>query len=169
MNKLLACALPLSLALTFTSAQASPAVVPGALSSAKASALATEAVAIARRQGYNVSATVVDDKGVILAVARADQALGATPKTSFKKAVTAIVAKQHTADFLDETFKQGPAFLDRFVISTLASTQDNIVLLRGGVLIKDNDSIIGAIGIGGAPGGHLDHAIGLQAIGAVLR
>jgi len=38
------------------------------------------------------------------------------------------------------------------------------IFLRGGVLIKHNDTVVGAIGVGGAPGGQLDDNIAFEAL-----
>ena len=39
-----------------------------------------------------------------------------------------------------------------------------LLLLAGGLPVKEGEEVIGAIGIGGAPGGHLDEACAQQAI-----
>jgi uncharacterized protein GlcG (DUF336 family) len=137
------------------------------LSSEKATTLASQAVAIAKQEGFNVAATVVDSKGAVLAVVRGDDASGVTPKTTYKKAYTAIATQQNTSDFLAAVHKEGHEYLNRFVLSTLPEGQDNIILLGGGVLIKDKGTIIGAIGVGGAPGGHIDDSIAQKAMLAV--
>jgi uncharacterized protein GlcG (DUF336 family) len=154
----------LALALAFPIAHATAAAP--ALTSAQAISLATHAVAVAEKQGYKVSATVVDAEGGLLASVRGDGASPTTAKTTLKKAITAIAAQQHTSDLLANVHKEGHAYLDKFVLSTLRDRQDHIVLLGGGVLIKDKDTIIGAIGVGGAPGGHLDDAIAYEAMKA---
>lgn len=138
------------------------------LTSAQATALASQAVSIAGSQGYKVAATVVDANGVILATVRAEGAPATSAKTTFKKAFTAISAQQDTSDFLANVHKNGHDYLDKFVLSTLPARQDNIILLGGGVLIKHDETIIGAIGVGGAPGGHLDDAIARDAIKITL-
>ena len=46
------------------------------------------------------------------------------------------------------------------------------LLLGGGVPVRAGDEVIGAVGVGGAPGGHLDEECanaGLQAIAGKLR
>lgn len=137
------------------------------LTSDQATSLAQKAVSIALQQGYNVGVTVVDADGAILATVRADKASKHTPKTSFKKAFTALTAKQNTSDLIANIHKGDPTYMNNFVLSTLNNGQDNIIFLGGGVLIKHNDSILGAIGVGGAPGGHLDDNIALQALKAL--
>ncbi len=41
------------------------------------------------------------------------------------------------------------------------------LLLAGGVPVKSGDQVIGAIGIGGAPGGNLDEACAMDALKAI--
>ena len=135
-----------------------------ALTSTQATSLAQSAVSIGLKQGYNVAVTVVDANGVILATVRADEALPHTPKTSFKKAFTAFAAKENTSDLIATIHKGDPTYMNKFVLSTLNNGQDNIIFLRGGVLIKHNDAIVGAIGVGGAPGGQLDDNIAFEAL-----
>lgn len=43
------------------------------------------------------------------------------------------------------------------------------LLLAGGLPVKEGDDVIGAIGIGGAPGGHLDEACAQQALDSLKR
>jgi uncharacterized protein GlcG (DUF336 family) len=41
------------------------------------------------------------------------------------------------------------------------------LLLGGGVPVKVGDEVIGAVGVGGAPGGHLDEKCAMAGIAAV--
>ena len=41
------------------------------------------------------------------------------------------------------------------------------LLLAGGVPVKSGNQVIGAIGVGGAPGGNLDEACALDALKAI--
>jgi uncharacterized protein GlcG (DUF336 family) len=135
------------------------------LSTEEATKLAQEAIKVATKQKYVVAATVVDKTGLILATVRTENAKEHTPKTSFKKAYTALFAKENTTDLINKITNNGKDFFSTFVVSTLADgKQDNIVFLGGGMLIKKNGEIIGAIGVGGAPGGHLDDAIIVEAL-----
>ena len=43
------------------------------------------------------------------------------------------------------------------------------LLLAGGLPVKEGDEVIGAIGIGGAPGGHLDEACAQAAIDGLKK
>ncbi|MNR69159.1 hypothetical protein D3C85_1942210 [compost metagenome] len=43
------------------------------------------------------------------------------------------------------------------------------LLLAGGLPVKEGDEVIGAIGIGGAPGGQLDEACAQQALDGLKK
>lgn len=133
------------------------------ISSADAVKLTLSSIEIAQKQGYKVSVTVIDSQGVILATVRTDGAFGHTPKTSYKKANTALVAKETTLSLVNRFTKNGSVDMSKFIVSNLVGS-DNIIILGGGVPIYENGILIGAIGIGGAPGGHLDEAIALEAM-----
>ena len=130
-------------------------------------ALATQAAQAAVDQcladGYRVSATVVDQGGNIRALLRQDGAGPHTQDSSRKKAYTSASMKQPTAK-LAELVAKMPA------VQGLQHMNEDILLLGGGVPIKMGEDVVGGIGVGGAPGGHLDAACaqaGLTSIGAV--
>lgn len=115
-------------------------------------ALAVEAVSAAvadcASRGYNVSGTVVDRSGQIKALQRADNAGPHSIETSRRKAYTALSTKAPTTRLMENTQKNPAA-------ANLVFIQD-FIALGGGVPIQITGETIGAIGIGGAPGGHLD-------------
>ncbi len=130
-------------------------------------ALATKAAQAAVDQcladGYRVSATVVDQGGNIRALLRQDGAGPHTPDSSRKKAYTSASLRQPTAK-LAELVAKMPA------VQGLQHMNEHILLLGGGLPIKMGEYVVGGIGVGGAPGGHLDAACaqtGLTSIGAV--
>jgi uncharacterized protein GlcG (DUF336 family) len=58
---------------------------------------------------------------------------------------------------------------DRPELAGLRDMDPRLVILGGGLPIKIGDELVGGIGVGGAPGGHLDEACaqaGLKKIGA---
>lgn len=118
------------------------------LSMADAQKLATATVAACQAKGYNVSAAVVDRAGLLKAFARADNAGPHTIEASRAKAYTAASAKTPTLAMLENTQKNPGA-------ATLTDIPGFLVL-GGGVPIKAGNGVIGAIGVAGAPGGHLD-------------
>lgn len=111
--------------------------------------IANEAMKQCKNDGYNVTTTVVDNKGVILAVARNEESGPHTVQASFRKAFTAASMKNSTSkiakNIADGKSPQG-----------LINLNDNFVFLGGGLPIKFDDIVVGGVGVGGAPGGHLD-------------
>jgi uncharacterized protein GlcG (DUF336 family) len=131
--------------------------------------MATKAVSAAVKQctkdGYQVSAAVVDRAGVVRALLREDGAGPHTVASSRKKAYTAASLKRPTAE-LAELIAKMPA------VQGLRDMDDHILMLGGGLPIIMAGEIVGGIGVGGAPGGHLDVACaqaGLESIGAVTK
>jgi len=110
--------------------------------------VADAAVAACLAKGYNVSAAVVDRAGVLKALARADNAGPHTVEASRLKAYTSASAKAPTLAMMENAQKNPGA----------ANLTDipGFLLLGGGVPIKSGDTVIGAVGVAGAPGGHLD-------------
>lgn len=114
--------------------------------------LANEAVAAAVRfcqdKGWKVSASVVDRAGLLKAMQRADGAGPHTIDASRRKAYTAASARNDTSAMLD-TVQKFPAAANLSMI-------DDFLILGGGKPVRIGDEVIGAIGVGGAPGGQLD-------------
>lgn len=124
-----------------------------------ANQLATSTIASCAANGYNVAVTVVDRAGTVRAVQRADNAGPHTLEASRLKAYTSASAKNTTLAIM-EASQKNPA----------AANLDNIpgyLLLGGGVPVKAGDEVIGAVGVGGAPGGHLDEQCAVAAIAKV--
>ena len=118
------------------------------LSMADAQKLATATVAACQAKGYNVSAAVVDRAGLLKAFARADNAGPHTIEASRAKAFTAVSAKTPTLT-MKENAQKNPGAANLTDIP-------GFLLLGGGVPIKAGNSVIGAVGVAGAPGGNLD-------------
>ncbi|MEJ2764822.1 heme-binding protein [Photobacterium sp. MCCC 1A19761] len=131
------------------------------ISSATAFALSQEAVAQCAAKGYTVTATVVDVTGNVIAQLRADNAGKHTLDSSRKKAFTAASMKQPTANLMK-------TIADKPMLQPLKDMDDNLLLLAGGLPLTVNNTVIGAIGVGGAPGGHLDVQCAEAAINKVL-
>lgn len=113
-----------------------------------ATQIAAQSVAACTAAGYNVTATVVDRAGTVRAVHRADNAGPHTLDASRLKAYTAASAKNTTLAMM-EGAQKNPAAANLVNIP-------GYLLLGGGVPVKVGNEVIGAVGIGGAPGGHLD-------------
>lgn len=121
-----------------------------------------EALRKCQADGYRVSVTVVDRSGVPVLTARADGAGPHTLDSSRRKAYTAASLRETTRK-LSEIQASSPE------LRALGEMNDSILLLAGGFPVKIGGEVVGAIGVGGAPGGPLDEACaraGLRAIGA---
>ena len=126
------------------------------MSLALATQLAADTVAACTTNGYAVTATVVDRAGSIRAVMRADNAGPHTLGASEQKAFTSASAKNATLAMM-EGAQKNPAAANLVHIP-------GFLLLGGGVPVKVGTETIGAIGVGGAPGGHLDEQCAMAAL-----
>lgn len=118
--------------------------------------LAGATVAACSANGHNVTATVVDRAGNVRAMLRADNAGPHTLEASRLKAYTAASARNNTLAMM-EASQKNPAAANLVHIP-------GYLLLGGGVPIRAGTEVIGAIGVGGAPGGHLDEQCALAAL-----
>jgi uncharacterized protein GlcG (DUF336 family) len=133
------------------------------LSAEAANAMVMEALAQCRKDGYKVSAAVVDRGGNLLAFIR-DPASGPhTAESSRRKAFTAATFGMTSAAFTALTANPGAAGLKDLT---------GVFALAGGVPIKVGNNVLGGIGVGGAPGGEKDEACanaGLQHVADQLK
>ena len=116
--------------------------------------IASEAVKQCRKEGYQVSAVVVDRSGNLRVALRDDLAARFTLQIAEEKANAAIMAGVSTAEFVK----------NRSDIRMEMNHVDGITMLTGGLLINAGGNRIGAIGISGAPGGELDEACAKKAL-----
>ena len=124
-----------------------------------ANKIAAATVAACSADKFNVTATVVDRAGSVRAVQRADNAGPHTLTSSQAKAFTSASAKNTTLAMM-EGAQKNPAAANLTQIP-------GFLLLGGGVPVKVGDEVIGAVGVGGAPGGHLDEKCAMAGIAAV--
>jgi len=114
--------------------------------------LAAEAVAAAveacAARGHRVTAAVVDRSGVLRALLRADGAGPHTVASARAKAYTAASMRATTTQIL-ETVRTNPG-------AQRLPDIEGFLVVGGGMPIRAGDEVVGAIGVGGAPGGHLD-------------
>ena len=118
-----------------------------------------------RKDGYRVSVSVVDRAGVLRAMGRADGAGPHTVDSSRKKAYTTVSVRRPTSELADLITKIP-------TLQALRDINDDILILGGGLPIEIGGEVVGGIGVGGAPGAHLDDACaqeGLDAIGAASK
>jgi uncharacterized protein GlcG (DUF336 family) len=118
-----------------------------------------------KKDGYRVSVSIVDRAGVLRAMTRADGAGPHTVDSSRKKAYTAASLRRPTTE-LAELINKLPT------LQALREMNNDVLFLGGGLPIEIGGEIVGGIGVGGAPGAHLDDACaqaGLDAIGATAK
>lgn len=124
-----------------------------------ANQIAAAAVATCTANGYAVTATVVDRAGGVRAVQRADNAGPHTLAASQQKAFTSASAKFTTLAMM-EGAQKNPAAANLVYIP-------GYLLLGGGVPVKVGNEVIGAVGVGGTPGGHLDEQCAMAGVDKV--
>lgn len=131
------------------------------ISSKSAVILAKAALEQCEASGYKVSATVVDPYGHVIAQLRSDGAGVHTLESSRKKAFTSASMKQPTGNLMK-------LIADKPIMQPLQNMNENLLFLAGGLPLELNGKVVGAIGVGGAPGGHLDVACAENAMKKVL-
>lgn len=112
-----------------------------------------------RDSGYQAAIAVTDSAGTPIVVLR-DRFAGAhTPETATRKAYTAASFRMDTTSLGEATRAGEP---------TSGIRQVNYVLaLGGGLPIEAAGSLVGAIGVSGAPGAEADDACGQAGIDAI--
>ncbi len=121
-----------------------------------ANQIASATVAACTAGGYAVSAAVVDRAGQLKALQRADNAGPHTLASAQAKAYTSASAKGNTLAMM-EGAQKNPAAANLVHIP-------GFLLLGGGVPVRVGNEVVGAVGVGGAPGGHLDEQCAVAGI-----
>ncbi|MFZ6817821.1 GlcG/HbpS family heme-binding protein [Undibacterium sp. Ji22W] len=120
---------------------------------------ANSALKACQKKGAMVAVVVVDRSGVPLIMLRDNLAGMHTPDTAMRKAWTAVSFKNSTTELATVTaYNQANSGIRQL---------PNVAMIGGGLLIQDAGSIIGAIGVSGAPGGDLDEECALAGIKAI--
>ena len=130
------------------------------ISLALASEAATAALQLCTEKGWSVSVAVVDRAGLLKVLLRGDGAGPHTIDASRRKAFTSASARNSTSAIL-ENVQKNPGAANLPLI-------DGFLVLAGGVPIRAGDEVIGALGVGGAPGGHLDEQCADAGVNKVL-
>lgn len=121
--------------------------------------LAQAALASCRAQGYQVAVTVVDRFGLAQAVIRDRYAGAHTLATSQGKAWTAVSFRARTLD-LDARITSGE-------LSQGLRSIPGALVLGGGVPVESAGSVVGGIGISGAPDPAIDEECALAGVKAI--
>ena len=115
------------------------------LTLADARTLADEVVAGALARGLSVACCVLDDAGRELVSLRMDTAGGITSGIARSKARTAAVMGRNTDEVADLA-----ARVPDVVALVSEQVAYRLTTLRGGVVVRVDDSIVGSIGVSGA-------------------
>ena len=127
-------------------------------------AAAQAAMAACRKAGYQVSVAVVDRSGVVQVLLRDRFAGPHTLDAATGKAWTAVSFRLATSSLAAETLAGKPMSGLRELPRVLA--------VGGGRMVEAGGSVLGGIGVSGAPGGDADEACasaGIQAIADALE
>ena len=124
------------------------------ISAELASDLAWEAVWACRERGYQVSAVVVDRSASSHVVIRDTLAPRFTIQIAAEKANAVILSKVSSSEFRR----------NREDIRMEMNHVDGLLVLEGGLPITASGSLVGAIGVSGAPGGDRDAECAMQAL-----
>lgn len=121
--------------------------------------VSTAALESCRKAGYQISVSVVDRAGILQVVLRDELAGFSTPQGAIRKARTATNFRTNTSS-LAESIATNP---EAGEIRNLPG----MLILGGGVVIEAGGSIVGAIGVAGAPGGQQDEKCAKAGINAI--
>ena len=143
------------------------------LPAAAAFKAAEAAVNACRRDGYGVTATVVNSEGMIVAQLRGDSATPHTLENSFNKAYTAItlgpVQKVDSTAKIFQLMKSNPGF---GTWPLPPAPIRGFTFNPGGLVLYSDGQVVGGIGISGAPKGIIDEGCatkGREAAQSLLR
>lgn len=116
--------------------------------------IATETIKACRKDGYHISAVVVDRFGLMRAALRDDLAARFTLEIAQRKANMTVMAWTDSG-----AFKKA-----REDIRPELNNIDGLIVMEGGLKIVAGGYNIGAVGVSGAPGGDKDAACGRKAL-----
>jgi uncharacterized protein GlcG (DUF336 family) len=121
--------------------------------------LARVALQTCRKNGFQVAVVVVDRFGEPLVMLR-DRFVGLpAPAIAANKAYTAVSFRSNTGDFA-KAIQSGQ-------LSAGLANMPRIVTLTGGMVIEAGGSLLGAVGVAGAPGGDKDEECAKAGLDAI--
>jgi uncharacterized protein GlcG (DUF336 family) len=129
------------------------------LSMAAAHQAAQSALARCEKDGFTVAVAVVDRGGQPIVMLRDPLAGAHTPPTAIGKAATAVSFRTDTTELAAST-QAGKA-------ASGIRQLPNIIAVGGGIVIRAKGSIVGGIGVSGAPGGDADDVCAKAGIAAI--
>jgi uncharacterized protein GlcG (DUF336 family) len=129
------------------------------LSPAIALELAQAALLNCQQRGYQAAIAVVDRFGVVQVILRDRYAGPHTPATASGKAWTAATFRSSTSSLF--TMSQ-PGMMQAGIRNLPGA-----VVIAGGLVVEASGSLVGAIGVSGAPGGDADESCAKAGIDAI--
>jgi len=124
-----------------------------------AQAAAQAALARCQKDGYTVAVAVVDRGGQPLAVLRDNLAGTHTTQTAVGKAATAVSFRTDTTELAAAT-QAGK-------VQSGVRQLPNVVAVGGGLMIRAKGSLVGGIGVSGAPAGDIDDVCAKAGVAAI--
>jgi uncharacterized protein GlcG (DUF336 family) len=121
--------------------------------------LARASLAECRKRGYQVAVAVVDRMGVTQVVLRDRFAGVHTVATASGKAWTAVSFRTSTTDLM--------AISQPGMMQAGLRNLPGAVIIGGGNVVEAGGSLVGAVGVSGAPGGDADEACAKAGIAAI--
>ena len=116
--------------------------------------IASATIEVCRKQGYHVSAVVVDRHGLLRAALRDDLASRFTLEIAERKANMTVMAWSDSGQFRKA----------REDIRQELNHIDGLIVMEGGIKIISGGYNLGAVGVSGAPGGDKDAACAMKAL-----
>jgi uncharacterized protein GlcG (DUF336 family) len=121
--------------------------------------LARAALAECRKRGFQVAVAVVDRAGIVQVILRDRFAGPHTPSTASGKAWTAATFRTNTTE-LNAISQPG-------MMQAGLRQLPGVVIIGGGMIVEASGSLVGAVGVSGAPGGDADDACAKAGIEAI--
>lgn len=121
----------------------------------------TIAIASCERQGYAVSAAVVDASGVVRLEAKGDHSTIHTAATAYRKAYTVVTFGPIFR------FDASSAFAALAAKNPALAAGPDVAALPGAAAIKVGDDIVAALGVSGSPGGDKDEACAQAGVASI--
>lgn len=126
------------------------------LSLASAIQAAQVSISACRKSGHKVSATVVDQYGHVQVVLRDTSASIISTELSKKKAFTAVNFRKNTTQLAS-------------LSDTAVGRSESVLMSAGGVLIKMDEIIFGAVGVSGSSSGASDDTCAATGADAIIE
>ncbi|HZD19403.1 MAG TPA: heme-binding protein [Burkholderiales bacterium] len=120
---------------------------------------AQAALARCRASGYQVTVAVTDRMGVVQVLLRDRFAGPHTPEMASAKAYTAASFRTNTTELAEATQAGKP--------QSGVRNRPGVAAVGGGMMIEAGGSLLGAIGVSGAPGARDDDACAAAGIAAI--